>query len=190
MKKKLVAIISVCVLAIAIGGVAFMLLGGEDPHVHTFDQQSTLETYLSTNATCTQKAVYYYSCACGEKGTTTFEYGNALGHTCDQQKTTAEYLSTPATCVNKATYFYSCSCGEKGVETFEYGDALGHTYDQENTDLDYLSTPATCVDKATYFYSCVCGLKSTTTFETGVALEHDFKNYAQTSPATCENHAK
>ena len=124
MKKKLVAIISVCVLAIAIGGVAFMLLGGEDPHVHTFDQQSTVETYLSTNATCTQKAKYHYSCACGEKGTETFEYGNALGHTCDQQKTTAEAVVFVLYVVNYFTEAYMKNLYPRGEEKKPSTDSL------------------------------------------------------------------
>ena len=49
-------------------------------HTHDFSEQNTGDTYKKSDATCTDKAVYYYSCTCGEKGTTTFEYGNALGH--------------------------------------------------------------------------------------------------------------
>ena len=36
--------------------------------------------YLKSAATCTEKAVYYYSCSCGEKGTETFESGDVLAH--------------------------------------------------------------------------------------------------------------
>ena len=42
---------------------------------HKFTKKDTDEKYLLSSATCTQKAVYYYSCECGEKGTETFEYG-------------------------------------------------------------------------------------------------------------------
>ena len=48
---------------------------------HTFDQEAATDKYLKTPADCTHKAVYYKSCACGEKGTETFESGEALGHT-------------------------------------------------------------------------------------------------------------
>ena len=34
------------------------------------------DAYKATDATCTAKATYYYSCVCGEKGTETFENGN------------------------------------------------------------------------------------------------------------------
>ena len=50
-------------------------------HTHNFNQKNTSETYLKSAATCTKKAVYYYSCSCGEKGTATFESGEALAHT-------------------------------------------------------------------------------------------------------------
>ncbi len=50
-------------------------------HTHNFNQKNTSETYLKSAATCTKKAVYYYSCTCGEKGTETFESGETLAHT-------------------------------------------------------------------------------------------------------------
>ena len=48
---------------------------------HDFTAEKVEEQYLKSAATCTEKAVYYKSCTvCGEKGTETFEYGNALEH--------------------------------------------------------------------------------------------------------------
>lgn len=38
------------------------------------------EKYLASEATCIEKAKYYYSCSCGEKGLETFEYGEPLNH--------------------------------------------------------------------------------------------------------------
>ena len=49
-------------------------------HEHKFDQQVASDAYLVTHATCQQKAVYYYSCTCGLKGTETFEYGEIASH--------------------------------------------------------------------------------------------------------------
>lgn len=49
-------------------------------HTHNFNQKNTSETYLKSAATCTKKAVYYYSCTCGEKGTETFESGETAPH--------------------------------------------------------------------------------------------------------------
>ena len=95
---------------------------------HSFTQENTSNQYLKSSATCEDKAVYYKSCSCGEKGTDTFEYGQALGHTYDQENTTSKYLKTKATCTNVAVYWKSCSCGEKGSETFNYGTTLPHDF--------------------------------------------------------------
>lgn len=39
---------------------------------HTFNQKVMTEKYLASAGSCTERAKYYYSCACGEKGTSTF----------------------------------------------------------------------------------------------------------------------
>jgi hypothetical protein len=39
------------------------------------------DEYLALEATCTEGAVYYESCLCGDKSVSTFVYGEALGHT-------------------------------------------------------------------------------------------------------------
>lgn len=50
-------------------------------HTHIFDQEVAAEKYLKSAATCTEAAVCYKSCKCGEASTTeTFTYGEALGH--------------------------------------------------------------------------------------------------------------
>ena len=109
----------------AVCSVCGMEYGELTPHV--FDQKVTTEKYLASEATCTQKATYYYSCVCGEKDTETFEYGELAPHVFDQKVATAEYLASEATCTQKATYYYSCVCGEKGTETFEHGELAEHT---------------------------------------------------------------
>lgn len=50
-------------------------------HSHTYDQKVTLSQYIAAEATCEEKALYYYSCECGEAGTETFEAGNLANHT-------------------------------------------------------------------------------------------------------------
>ena len=47
---------------------------------HVFSQKVVDIKYLKSPATCENKAKYYYSCECGEKGTDYFEYGEELGH--------------------------------------------------------------------------------------------------------------
>ena len=76
-------------------------------HTHVFDKEVATEAYKASDATCTAKATYYKSCACGEKGTATFEYGELADHNW-----------TPATCTAPKT----CS-----VCHATEGDPLGHT---------------------------------------------------------------
>lgn len=97
-------------------------------HTHVFDKEVATDAYKASDATCTAKATYYKSCACGEKGTETFEYGEP-----------AEHNWTPATCIAPKT----CSvCGATE------GDALGHTEGTEwKSDADnhwHVCTVAGC----------------------------------------------
>ena len=51
-----------------------------EDHVHNFVEENKTEKYMKSSATCTEGAVYYYACSCGEKGSDTFVGGAALGH--------------------------------------------------------------------------------------------------------------
>ena len=57
-----------------------IVCGYTKPHTHVFDQKVITNTYLKSEATCTNKATYYFSCLCGEKGTEYFEHGDLLKH--------------------------------------------------------------------------------------------------------------
>lgn len=116
--------------------------GGQDDkddeapeHSHTFNRQVAAEKYLKSAATCTAKAVYYFSCKCGEKGTQTFEYGDKLPHMyVGVNLHDPEYLKTPATCTHGAVYYKLCRCGAKSeTETFEFGNPLPHEYNDSYT---------------------------------------------------------
>ena len=77
-------------------------------HTHSFIREEVDDKYLKTAATCTTKAIYFKSCACGANGTETFETGSALGHT-----------GGTATCTEKSV----CTrCNQA------YDNALGHDY--------------------------------------------------------------
>ena len=103
-------------------------------HSHNFNKQVATEPYLKSVATCTAKAVYYFSCECGEKGEQTFEYGDKLPHTFCNQITEEKYLKSTATCTAKAVYYYSCECGAASeTETFEYGELKDHTFNGTHT---------------------------------------------------------
>lgn len=47
---------------------------------HLYNQEVVDAKYLYAEATCDKSAIYYKSCACGEKGEETFNYGEPLGH--------------------------------------------------------------------------------------------------------------
>ncbi|MBO5714482.1 MAG: hypothetical protein J6R83_03555, partial [Clostridia bacterium] len=93
--------------------------------------------YLDTATNCTEKAKYFYSCECGEKGTETFENGEALGHNYGAWTSNADGTHTK-TCANDATHVVTENCaggtatceGKPVCETCEteYGTALGHDY--------------------------------------------------------------
>ena len=140
--------------------------GAEKPteHKHAYTKKVVESRYLKTAATCETKAVYYYSCECGEKGTETFEFGEKSSHTFDKQVVSELYIKSSATCAKKAEYYYSCACGEKGTKTFEYGDKLPHTFNKQVMSKFYIKSSATCMTKAEYYYSCECGEKGTETF--------------------------
>ena len=87
-------------------------------HTHVFDKEVATDAYKASDATCTAKATYYKSCACGEKGTTTFEYGELGAHNW-----------TPATCTVPKT----CS-----VCQATEGEPNGHTEGAEwKNDANY-----------------------------------------------------
>ena len=167
-------------------------------HVHVYNVKNTDEAYFKSAATCTEPAKYYYSCACGDKGTSTFSHGEALGHSFTKELVSAERLFKEATCTEPAKYWYSCErCDDIGDSVFEHGEALGHDIDEStgvckregcdfvddththnfsvrNTDSQYLKSEATCTTPAEYWHSCSCGAKGTSTFTSGSALGHSF----------------
>ena len=112
----------------------------EETHTHIFSLQQAIEKYLKTPADCTHKAIYYYSCSCGEKGTETFEYGEALGHSF------SNYVdNNDATCTQNGTK--TAKCDRCGIEdTVEIpNSAKGHTFAEEWTsDDNYHWHSATC----------------------------------------------
>lgn len=110
----------------AFGANGKCVCGAEKPaeHKHAYTEEVIESKYLKTAATCKAKAVYYYSCLCGEKGTETFEYGNPLGHSF------TKYVSdNNATCFQNGTKTASCDrCGEKDTVTVE-GTKVSHKYE-------------------------------------------------------------
>ena len=83
-------------------------------HTHVFDREVADAKYLVSEATCIAKAVYYKSCACGEKGTETFEYGEYAAHVLDK------------------TDRIEATCAEAGVEAYWTCSACGKLFSDEN----------------------------------------------------------
>ncbi|MBR2322632.1 MAG: hypothetical protein IKA54_03460, partial [Clostridia bacterium] len=108
---------------------------------HVFDQKVVDIKYLKTPATCEDKARYYYSCECGEKGFQHFEYGNALGH--DYSEPVSDGNGNHVqTCLNDKSHVLTTKCtgeiaicGEKAVCTVcggFYSGASKHDVDDNN----------------------------------------------------------
>lgn len=185
----------------------------EEGHAHVYNQKNTNKKYISSVATCTEKATYFYSCTCGLKGTETFEYGEASGHqyssawsyndtnhwhaaTCkhsSEKKDNSGHdwdsgvVTTEPTTTSKGVKTFTCEiCNNTKTEDIPTLEEVhSHVYNQRNTDDAYLNSEATCTAKATYFYSCSCGLKGTETFEYGSLAAHTFTLYISNGNATC-----
>lgn len=142
-------------------------------HEHVFNMQNTADDYLCGQATCESKALYYYSCECGVKGTETFEYGEVLGH----DFSVFVNVKTPATCTASRIEVYKCSRCDKTEDKVISNSANGHSYNKKVILPKYKFKDATCESKALYYYSCECGVKGTETFEYGEALNHDYSNW-------------
>ena len=101
---------------------------------HTFSSIYTTDAYLKSKATCASPAVYYTSCVCGQKGTTTFTFGSKPAHT---------YQTTLSK--DSAGHWYACSqCGDKKDFTLHTpGAAATETKAQTCTVCAYVIAPAT-----------------------------------------------
>ena len=73
-------------------------------HEHKYVNKNVADKYLKSAANCTNPAVYYFSCACGDVGTQTFEYGTALGH-----NFVAGNVTTQPTCTIRGRRTYTCT---------------------------------------------------------------------------------
>ena len=98
----------------------------DDNHEHLYDKMVSMVAYLASSANCSHGDIYYYSCECGEKGTTTYEVGKQK-HNYINEVINQEYLKEPADCDHGDVYYYSCECGEKGTTTYEVGEEK-HTF--------------------------------------------------------------
>jgi len=182
MKRLLMTLTLIFILCLS----AFTLTACQEPHVHTFDQEVVTQDFLANEATCTEKAKYYYSCKCGAKDETlTFESGEILGHSF------IDYVyDNNATCTEDGTETATCDrpdCNEQDSR-IKVGSALSHAFINYNSN-----SSATCVENATEIAVC----DRTDCQETHIreipntALNHNYGNWVSngdgTHTQTCAN---
>jgi uncharacterized repeat protein (TIGR02543 family) len=179
--------------------------GGEygEMAAHSFTAEKAEAKYLKSVATCTEKAVYYKSCAaCGlsSKGAAdeaTFFSGNVLGHDWGAWTQNSDKKTHTRICKRDTSHTETenchggtATCTAKAVCTVcggEYGEMAAHSFTAEKAEAKYLKSAATCTEKAVYYKSCAaCGLSSKgaadeTTFFSGNVLDHDWGAWTQNS---------
>ena len=170
---------------------------------HDFTAEIAEAKYLKSGSTCTEKDVYYKSCAaCGlsSKGTAdeaTFFSGNVLDHdwgswtqNSDEKTHTRICMRDPSHTETENCHGGTATCTAKAVCTVcggEYGEMAAHSFTTEKAETQYLKSAATCTEKAIYYKSCaVCGLSSKgtadeATFFSGNVLDHDWGTWTQNS---------
>jgi len=182
--------------------------GGEygEMAAHSFTAEKAEAKYLKSAATCTEKAVYYKSCAaCGlsSKGTAdeaTFFSGNVLGHDWGAWTQNSDEKTHTRICKRDTSHTETenchggtAACTHKAVCTVcggEYGEMAAHSFTAEKAEAQYLKSAATCTEKAIYYKSCaVCGLSSEgmadeATFFSGNALDHDWGAWTSNEDGT------
>ena len=114
-------------------------------HKCDFSIENIDTTYSHSVATCTEKAKYYYSCACGERGTELFEYGNVLGHDL------THHDGKQVTCTDIGYDEYD-TCSRCDYSTYEEISATGHKDGEWIIDAE-----ATCTEDGSKHQVCsVC----------------------------------
>ncbi len=158
---------------------------------HVFDQKVVEDRYFKSEATCVEGAIYYYSCACGEKGTETFVVGSGTGHsfsaswifdetyhwhaaTCEHADETSglsahdyEIVEIKPTCTKDGYSIYSCKeCGYTYVGSKVV--AVGHSFVKTSEEKP------TCTEDGYIVYTCERDGCSSVKTEITLALGHSF----------------
>ena len=163
-------------------------------HVHAYTQQVQKPEAMKTPADCTNNAVYYLSCACGEVSTNdadTFTAANtALDHDWGKWMQNSDQKTHTRICKRDASHTETenchggmATCTERAICDVcggAYGDLVAHSFTAEKAEEQYLKSEATCTEAAVYYKSCAtCGLSSAgtteeATFVSGDVLGHDW----------------
>ena len=147
------------------------------PHSHVYDQEVATAAHLKTPATCTEAAVYYKSCTCGENGTETFTSGSALEHDYTKKVENNTYLKTAASnCTEYNVYWYACSrCDANAKDDAAATDkyyasttAGNHSFTEKIEDAAHYmaGTGTDCQSVKQYYYDCAyCDQIGTATWD-------------------------
>ena len=125
------------------------------PHTHTYDQEIQKQETLKSAADCTNDAVYFKSCSCGEISTTeTFTAaGTQLGHAwaSDWSKDTDNHWKECSRCHEKKDEAAHDYGSDNICDTCGYDKTVPHTH---NLTLVPAKAP-TCTEKGnTAYYTC------------------------------------
>ena len=125
------------------------------PHTHTYDQEIQKPETLKSAADCTNDAVYFKSCSCGEISTTeTFTAaGTQLGHAwaSDWSKDTDNHWKECSRCHEKKDEAAHDYGSDNICDTCGYDKTVPHTH---NLTLVPAKAPA-CTEKGnTAYYTC------------------------------------
>ena len=125
------------------------------PHTHTYDQEIQKPETLKSAADCTNDAVYFKSCSCGEISTTeTFTAaGTQLGHAwaSDWSKDTDNHWKECSRCHEKKDEAAHDYGSDNICDTCGYDKTVPHTH---NLTLGPAKAP-TCTEKGnTAYYTC------------------------------------
>ena len=151
-------------------------------HGHVYDVDAVNSKYLASEATCTSKAKYYYSCSCGnfeENLNNTFESGGFASHSYSGQ------VTTPATCTTPGIRTFKCAnCTDSYTQPI---GTISHNYGKRE-ESQYVKTAATCTQGTLYFYVCnTCQNKSTSYYEANDKLPHSYTVANCTEASYCSN---
>mgnify|MGYP000147748672 CR=1 FL=1 len=125
------------------------------PHTHTYDQEIQKPETLKSAADCTNDAVYFKSCSCGEISTTeTFTAaGTQLGHAwaSDWSKDTDNHWKECSRCHEKKDEAAHDYGSDNICDTCGYDKTVPHTH-----NLTFVPAKApTCTEKGnTAYYTC------------------------------------
>ncbi len=165
---------------------------------HNFIEKRIEQDYLVSKATCVSRAVYFYSCICGEKGEDVYEVGEFAEHVWEEVKCGEKrkckkcnlvseeviehewsegFITIQATCSGNGVMTYICTnCLDKKMESIPM---LAHAYSIQTE----IKKP-TCIEEGVV--SSICSKCGNTVISYIDKTEHVYSNeWVIDEEATC-----